>query len=156
MSQVSKVVEKIKDDIAGKKVLEAACGRAEFSVCASRLAEEVFSVDMVSFRLMKEVKECKNLTFEQMDVTAMKYEEQTFDTVVIYNAIAHLDTVIPETLSESKRVLKAGGVVYVISSFKIDKAVIEEKLIPYLEKSGERYTVETDKIYTYVKISVSV
>lgn len=154
MSQISKVIEKIKNDIADKKVLEVACGQAEFSVCASRLAEEVFSIDMVSFRLMEEVKECKNLTFEQMDVTAMKYEDQTFDTVVMYNAIAHLDTVIPETLSESKRVLKAGGVIYVISSFKIDKAVIEEKLVPYLEKSGERYTIETDKTYTYVKIEV--
>lgn len=32
MAQVSKAVEKIKEDIVGKKVLEAACGRAEFSV----------------------------------------------------------------------------------------------------------------------------
>ena len=154
MSQVSKAVEKIEADIAGKKVLEAACGRAEFSVCASKFAKEVFCVDMVSFRLKEEVMECENLTFEQMDVTAMKYEEQTFDTVVMYNAIAHLDTIIPETLKESKRVLKAGGCIYVISSFKMDKAVIEEKLVPYLEESGERYTVETDKIYTYVKIEV--
>ncbi len=37
---------------------------------------------------------------------------------------------------------------------QVSKAVIEEKLVPYLEKSGERYTVESDKIYTYVKIKV--
>ena len=50
-----------------------------------------------------------------------------------------------------KRIGKSANV---ISSFKMDKAVIEEKLVPYLEKSGERYTVEADKIYTYVKIEV--
>jgi len=100
-------------------VLEAACGQAEFAVCASEFAKEVFCADMVSFRLRDDVKECKNLTFEQMDVTAMKYEDKTFDTIVMYNAIAHLDTILPETLAESKRVLKAGGCIYVISSFKI-------------------------------------
>ncbi len=152
MSQISKVLEKIKEDIAGKKVLEAACGRAEFSVYASKTAQEVYCVDLVDFRLIEEIKECKNLTFELMDVTDMKYGEQTFDTVVMYNAIGHLDTVISEAITESKRVLKAGGRLYIISSFKMDKNVIEDKVIPYLQESGEKYTVEADKTYTYVQI----
>ncbi len=152
MLQVEKAVDKIKADIEGRKVLEAACGRAEFSVCACKLAKEVCCIDLVEFRLKEDVKECENLTFERMDVTAMKYGEQTFDTVVMYNAIAHLDTVIPEALTECRRVLKTGGRIHIISSFKIDKMVIEEKLIPYLKETGEGYTVETDKIYTYVQI----
>lgn len=152
MSQVSKVIEKIKEDIAGKKVLEAACGQAEFSVYASKTAKEVYCVDLEDFRLTEEIKECKNLTFELMDVTDMKYEEQTFDTVVMYNAIGHLDTVISEAVTESKRVLKTGGRIYIISSFKMDKNVIEDKVIPYLQEAGEKYTVEKDKIYTYVQI----
>ena len=48
--------------------------------------------------------------------------------------------------------MKTGGRIHIISSFKIDKMVIEEKLIPYLKETGEGYTVETDKIYTYVQI----
>lgn len=106
----------------------------------------------MEFRLKEDVRECKNITFEQMDITKMRYEDQTFDTVVMYNAIAHIDPFISEAVIESKRVLKEGGHIDIVSSFKMDKAVIEEQLIPYLKESGDKYTVEEDRVYTYVRI----
>lgn len=41
-----------------------------------------------------------------MDAADKKYDNEAFDTVVIYNAIAHLNPVFPQVLKECDRVLK--------------------------------------------------
>lgn len=87
-----------------------------------------------------------------MDAADMKYDDKTFDTVVLYNAIAHLDSVFPSVLKECGRVLKAEGSIFIISSFGMDKIVIEESLIPYLSNSHANYTYREDKIFIYVRI----
>ncbi len=87
-----------------------------------------------------------------MDAADMKYDDKTFDTVVLYNAIAHLDSVFPSVLKECGRVLKEEGSIFIISSFGIDKIVIEESLIPYLLNISADYTCREDKVFTCVQI----
>lgn len=152
MTRVTQALNRIKEKIEGQTVLEVACGCAEFSIAACEIAENVKCIDIDSFRLSKEISEHSSVAFELMDAADMKYDDKTFDTVVLYNAIAHLDSVFPSVLKECGRVLKAEGSIFIISSFGIDKIVIEESLIPYLSNSHANYTYREDKIFTYVRI----
>ena len=152
MTRVQQVIAKIKADITAKQVIEIACGRAELSIEASQTASSVHCIDLDSFRLDKRIHECSNVVFEQMDAAALKYDSETFDTAVIYNALAHLGTVMEAVISEALRVVKTGGNVWIISSVSMDKFVMEEKLFPYLSSSGLEHEVSTDKVFTYVRI----
>ena len=152
MKRVKQALSRIKDEIEGKNVLELACGCAEFSIAACEIAKNVKCIDLDSFRLNKEISEHGNVTFELMDATDMKYDDETFDIVVIYNAVAHLNLVFPQVLKECGRVLKAEGSILIISSFGIDKIVIEESLVPYLLISHANYIYRTDKVFTSVQI----
>lgn len=150
MRRVEQVMEEIKDSIKNKDVLEVACGCAEFSLCASNIAHKVCCIDLDGSRMKFNPDNYQNLNFQIMDATKMKYEKASFDTVVIYNAIAHLEGVIDDILEESKRVTRKQGNIYVISSFKMDKWVIREKILPQVQK--DNVTVHEDKQFIYVKI----
>ena len=152
MTRVKQALNRIRDKIEGQTVLEVACDCAEFSIAASEIAKKVNCIDIDSSRLNKEISACSNVAFDLIDATDMKYNDKTFDTVVIYNAIAHLDTVFPSVLKECDRVLKTEGGIFIISSFKIDKTVIQEDLIPYLLNTHANYTYWADKVFAYVQI----
>lgn len=150
--RVNQAVLHIKEAIEGKKVLEVACGRAEFSVCAAELALLVSCMDLDSHRLLPQIEECKNVEFRQMDAVHMQYETASFDTVVLYNAIGHLEEVIEPVVKECRRVVREDGFVYIISSSKLDRQVIEHRLLPLLEREGIKAEAEEDKIFIYVKL----
>lgn len=153
MSRAQQAVSLIKEDITGKRILESACGRADFSIEASKAAKSVSCIDLESFRLNPRITECSNVTFEKMDAAALKFKNDSFDTIVVYNALAHLETVLDSVLSECLRTVKPDGSVYFISSFSIDKGVIGEKLIPLLENTRLKYLMGSDKVFTYIKIN---
>lgn len=152
MSRVKQAVDKIKDAMRDSVILEVACGCAKFSIEASKIARSVFCIDLDSFRLRDNIKNISNVTFEQMDASSMTYKDDSFDAVVLYNAVAHIDTILEDVLSECLRVLKPGGSVFIISSFKIDKTSAKNHLIPYLKNAGLNYKMFEDNIFTYVEI----
>ena len=51
----------MKNDVIGKDVLEAACGRADLSVAMSPIARTVECIDLVDFRLIPKLRSA--LTF---------------------------------------------------------------------------------------------
>ena len=57
----------MKNDVIGKDVLEAACGRADLSVAMSPIARTVECIDLVDFRLNPKVAQCANVRFSVMD-----------------------------------------------------------------------------------------
>lgn len=69
----------------------------------------------------------------------MDYPSASFDTVVLYNTIAHLGPALEQVMDECLRVLRPGGTLLVISSFKMDKNVICEELIPLLKRKKIRW-----------------
>ena len=73
MRRADRAVEAVKGDILGKRVLEVACGCAEFSLCAAGLAEQVDCIDLDRGRLDERIGDCPNATFRQMDATALEY-----------------------------------------------------------------------------------
>lgn len=105
-------------DIENKAVLEVACGAADFSVSASAYSDNVYCIDLDARRLESRLAE--NLHFQIMDASKMDYADNTFDTVILYNAFFHIQSQWIEIERECKRVLKAGGVIYIVGTWKLD------------------------------------
>ena len=150
MRRVEQVIYHIKESIENKKVLEVACGCAEFSYYASFCACEVKCVDLDGSRIKLDFEKRNNLTFQIMDATKLDYHDNSFDTVVLYNAAGHLEEIMDEVLMECRRVVKYTGVIYIISSFKMDKRFLQESLLQKLHENVEIQEIEP---FLFVKIS---
>lgn len=105
-------------DIENKAVLEVACGAADFSISASVCSDSVHCIDLDAKRLDSRL--TKNLHFQIMDASEMNYADNTFDTVILYNAFFHIQSQWIEIERECKRVLKTDGVIYVVGTWKLD------------------------------------
>jgi ubiquinone/menaquinone biosynthesis C-methylase UbiE len=119
MKKTEVLVDLIVSDIEKKDVLEVACGAADFSVSASRLAGSVSSIDLDDSRLSDQVARSK-IYFQIMDASKMAYSDNVFDTIVIYNAFFHIYPQWDLIEKECKRVLKETGIIYIAGSWKLD------------------------------------
>lgn len=154
MKIIDNVLKIIKPDTDGKNVLEVACGSADLSVAMSPAANAVKCIDLVDFRLNTEISHCKNVEFSVMDAKKMSFSDSSFDTVVIYNALYHIKDELAEILSECRRVVKRGGAIYLISSFSIDRAIIENTVIPALQNAELCYILNRFNNLVIVRICV--
>lgn len=152
MKRTEQVLAHIAENIRRKDVLEVACGCAEFSLCAAKTAESVTGIDLDYLRLPPQACKTEGFTFVIMDATNMSFADESFDTVVMYNAVGHLCAVLEKVLKECVRVTKNGGKIFVISSFRMDMPVIDEKLLPILKKKQISFETEKDDIFIYIKI----
>ena len=109
-------------DIENKAVLEVACGAADFSVSASAYSDSIYCIDPDAHRLNSKLKE--KLHFQIMDASEMDYADDTFDTIICYNAFFHIQSQWIEIERECKRVLKTEGVIYVVGTWKLDVNII--------------------------------
>ena len=91
MKKTDTFVKLIESEIKNKDVLEVACGGAEFSVSASRLAHCVHCIDLDASRL-GDLNLPDNVHFSIMDASKMSFHDWQFDTVVLYNAFFHVQT----------------------------------------------------------------
>ena len=152
MKRVEKALARLMSDIAGKRVLEPACGCAEFSIAAARYAKEVVCFDLDDKRLNSAALHMQNLWFEIMDATQMDYKDSSFDTVVLYNAIGHLTQIAKSVLQECRRVAGKQGAVWIVSSFRMDKAIIRETIIPLIEQMGLSFEEGAFEDFAYIRI----
>lgn len=102
-----------------KTVLDIGCGAGGKSLYYAKLgASHVYGVDVVSEyekesgELAKELELSDKFTFLCCDAKDMPYEDNTFDTVIMNDAMEHVDCP-NEVLNEIIRVLKPGGRVYI-------------------------------------------
>ena len=56
-------------------------------------------------------------------------------------------------MRECRRALSADGAIWIVSSFRMDKAVIQETVLPLLEQLGYAYEVQNDANFVYVRIA---
>lgn len=152
MKRVERAIEHIAENISGKAVLEVACGCAEFSLAAAQTAKSVDGIDLDYLRLPPSARKTEGFKFTVMDATNMAFPEGSFDAAVMYNAIGHLGAVLEKVLKECLRVTKPGGAIFVISSFRIDMPIIDEKLLPLLAKKQIAFAEESDGTFRYIKI----
>ena len=124
MKKTDTLVKLLTADITNKTVLEVACGAASFSISASVCSNNVYCIDLDAGRLGGEFTE--NVHFQMMDASKMDYADNTFDTVVLYNAFTHIQSQWLEIKRECKRVLKTNGVIYVVGTWKMDTYLMME------------------------------
>ena len=126
MKRVETAISRLMPDIDGKRVLEPACGCAEFSIAATAHAAEVVCFDLDDQRLNPEATHTKGSALKSW-IHSDALPGRFFDTVVLYNAIGHLAHIAEPVLWECLRVVNTTGVAWVVSSFRMDKAVIQER-----------------------------
>lgn len=103
--------------VAGKAVLDVACGEGYGAALISKAAHTVDGVDISSdaIRHAKERYSARgNLTFHEASCAALPFADATFDVVVSFETIEHIHEQTA-FLDEVKRVLKADGL-FIISS----------------------------------------
>ena len=119
MKKTDVLVNMLISDIENKDILEVACGAADFSVSAAQVANHVSCIDIDECRLNHLDKQ-KNVTFQIMDASQMSYQDNAFDTIVIYNAFFHIRNQWDEIKKECRRTLKSKGIIYIIGTWKLD------------------------------------
>lgn len=152
MKTVERAVQLVYQDIAEKNIIEIACGCAEFSVAASQHAQSVACIALDKNRLCEKAAGISNLSFQKMDAGNTSFTDNAFDTVILYNAIGYLYSRFPEVLRKSFGICKKEGKIISVSTFKIDRTMINERVIPYLTANDIPFTKEDVKKFTVMKI----
>lgn len=126
MKRVQKIVQGLKDLFFEKKVLEVACGRADFSLAVSNQAGLVVGIDVSLDRAKRrDLSDTPGtVCFHEMDATRLGFKNESFDIVAIYNALTHLFKVLHECIPEMIRVLKKNGHLIFIATWRMDRTLI--------------------------------
>ena len=95
----------------GKDVLELATGPGMIARHIAPLANHVVATDFAPkmIETARKAKNPENLSFEVADATSLRFEDKSFDAVVIANAL-HIIPNPEKALAEIRRVLKDDGV----------------------------------------------
>ena len=110
------------------KILDYGCGPGTFSVKLSRMTcNEVHGVDISGgfidqcLKIKKELK-VNNFHPKQVKDNVLPFNDNTFDTVLIFDVIHHLDN-IDENFREINRVLKTNGKIIVYEPNKLNPLI---------------------------------
>ena len=90
-------------------VLEIACGTGQLTAPLAPLAQSWIATDFSERMVSETSKNCPNIQTEIQDVTCLTYPDESFDLVLIGNAL-HIMPDPQTALREIKRVLKPGGI----------------------------------------------
>jgi SAM-dependent methyltransferase len=112
--------------VKGRRVLDAACGEGYGSALLAPVAETVTGVDLSGSAVehARDRYEYQNLSFRQADCLALPFEDNSFDCVVSFETLEHLED-HDGLLSEFRRVLDPAGFLLLSSP---DKAVYTDRL----------------------------
>ena len=101
----------IPEVIRGKEVLEIATGPGLLAKHVAPAAKSMIATDYSDGMIAEAKKEqyADNLTFEVADATSLPYEDDSFDVVLISNAL-HIIPEPEKALKEIDRVLREGGI----------------------------------------------
>jgi len=102
------------EDVAGKKILDYGCGRGADSLKYLNRGAHVYGID-ISEKYIAEATAsaissgytAEQFQFKVMDAHFLEFEKDTFDIVVGYGILHHLNAEV--ALAEIHRVLKPGG-----------------------------------------------
>lgn len=120
-----KAYEFIREDSAGKKVLEVGSGDGYGSCYLAGSAQEVIGIDYEDNVVLKAQGKYRrqNLKFLPMSALSMQFPDRYFDIVCSFQVVEHIpEKNLHEYFSEIKRVLKPDGKFY-LSTLNLEQAV---------------------------------
>ncbi|MFW5470902.1 class I SAM-dependent methyltransferase [Knoellia sp. CPCC 206435] len=92
--------EAILQQVKGRSVLEVGCGRGWLAERLVQVASEVTASDIVLGDVMQGI---EGVTFDQANVEALPYADDSFDVVVCTHTLEHVQN-LPRALAELRRV----------------------------------------------------
>ena len=148
-------------------VLECACGTGLLSAVIAPKCRQLTATDFSEKMLKKAKKNCRsfrNITYTQADITALNFEDGSFDKVVAANVIHLLDNPLT-ALGELNRVCKDGGMLIIPTYMNKDDKGKTSGFAGAVGKAGadfkRQFTVESyrqfflDAGYLNVKVSLA-
>jgi 2-polyprenyl-3-methyl-5-hydroxy-6-metoxy-1,4-benzoquinol methylase len=105
--------EILREDLAGRQVLEIGCGRGDFSCWLTRNTHaRVTAADFSHTAVAKgrdyAASRGLNIRWQVMDIQSIAYPDATFDSVISSETIEHVPDPV-QAVAELARVLKPGG-----------------------------------------------
>ena len=133
----------------GDRVLECACGTGLLTEVIAQKCSRVTATDFAPKMLAKARKNCAafgNIAFEQADITALDYPDDSFDAVVAGNVIHLLDAPL-RALAELDRVCRPGGLLIVPTYMNRDRQGRTSRFASAAGRAGadfkRQFTVES-------------
>jgi ubiquinone/menaquinone biosynthesis C-methylase UbiE len=120
-------------ELQGKSVLVVGCGFGDDALRLAKLGANVSAFDLSpdSLQIARDLatRERLQITFEEMPAEKMRYNDSTFDYIVVRDILHHVD--IPQTMGEIVRVAKPGAtfVVNEIYSHSITDKIRHSSLV---------------------------
>ncbi|MCD7950954.1 MAG: class I SAM-dependent methyltransferase [Erysipelotrichaceae bacterium] len=114
-------------------VLELACGTGQLSKSLYNKVDNYVATDFSLKMIQHAKKDHPQITFSVADATNLHYKDQTFDVVIISNAL-HIMPYPDVALKEISRVLKPNGLI--IAPTFVYEANYNKLQIWFLEKAG--------------------
>jgi ubiquinone/menaquinone biosynthesis C-methylase UbiE len=108
--------------VAGRDVLDVACGEGYGSALLARNARRVTGADIAQAAIdhaSARYPSIGNLEFRQADCTALPFPDASFDTVVSFETIEHI-TAQERFLDEARRVLRPDGIIVISCPNKVE------------------------------------
>lgn len=143
--------------VAGKKVLDIACGEGYGSAILAQTAAQVCGVDIsydaVAHAQKNYISLKNNLEFKQGSADSIPYPDNTFDVVVSFETLEHLATQ-EEMLAEIKRVLTPDGFLILSTPDKEAYAVADGGHNEYhvKELTGSEFSALVHRYFKNIKI----
>jgi len=139
---------------SGQKVLEVGCGPGFFTVPAARVVEDegfVYALDLNPFAVeyvLRKIQRLglKNVEVKCADAVKTSMQDQSIEVAFLFSVI-HVFPDVTKVMKEMHRVLKANGVISIVSRWP------EKKLLDTVTANGLFHFVEkTDRVSKFNKV----
>ncbi len=141
-------IKAVRSFCEGKLVLEAGCGSGLVLDRLKRIARQVIGMDL-SFGMLGNARK-RSLNVAQANILHLPFPSNTFDTVVSFKVLAHIE-LIQDALRELARVTKPGGMLALEFYNPVSMRGLIKRLKPP-SKTSDRF-VDEDILTRYDSLS---